>query len=140
MFQLHDPPYRLHSGGESRYKVECDAATQGDIDCWAFLITKLVGPFSSVEGIPRGGVRLAGALDKLGRSLYCIDNPEYPHLIVDDVLTKGTSMGMALEKYLSGYIKAAAFPRVVGAVVFARGPLLSWVRAVVTLPRERWEV
>ncbi len=44
----------LHSGKPSDFKIECDALTDDDWECLAYLIAKRVS-FSSVVGVPNGG-------------------------------------------------------------------------------------
>lgn len=129
LFQLGD--FTLNSGRKSRLKIECDAWTAADVDCLAFLIAKRVGPFGSVEGVPRGGLRLADALAQ-----YEEHGDGIPHLIVDDVLTTGGSM----ERLLAARNREGKTYRVMGAVVFARGNPLPWVKALFPLPQELWDV
>jgi phosphoribosylpyrophosphate synthetase len=110
IFQLFN--FTLPNGDPSIFKIECDNLTEGDIECFA----KMVGhvSFKSVEGIPRGGVAFAKALEKY------IDPESEVHLIVDDVLASGKSMTDAMQ---------AAFDRgeevVRGIVIFSRGPKIN---------------
>lgn len=102
--------FRLASGQESFWKIECDALTTRD---WATLAWMLVEwlplPFSDVIGVPAGGVPFADALR--------------PHafseanrlLIVDDVWTSGNSM----RSFVAGLPDNIEYQR---AVVFAREP------------------
>lgn len=107
--------FRSHSGLTLPFKVECDALTKEDLDTAAAYIAKVVGPFSAVEGVPRGGLRLANAL--------------WPHshqggglLIVDDVWTTGASMH-----------EQRAGRKAKGAVLFAWNIPDWWVDAVFVL-------
>lgn len=86
LFQLGN--FVLHSGQESIFKIECDNLTDEDIETFA----KLAGhiSFKSVEGIPRGGIRFAEALKKY------LDPESEVHLIVDDVVSTGASMDVAM--------------------------------------------
>jgi len=110
----------LNSGRTSFYKVDCDALTDTDIECLARLIKNNLPLFAWVEGVPTGGLRLAGALKPLAE-------PDLPHvkigLIVDDVLTTGNSM----EKQRAG--RAA-----MGVVIFNRMPLMNitpgWIKYI----------
>ena len=68
--------------------------------------------FGCVEGVPRGGVRLATALER-----YITVGDDL--LIVDDVLTTGLSM----ERHRDG---REAF----GIVVFARGLCPNWISSI----------
>lgn len=106
--------FTSHSGLKLPFKIDCDALTDDDIAVCAQLIHDLVPPFSRVEGVPNGGLRLARALQP-----YASDGPL---LIVDDVWTTGVSMN----HHRSGR-------RAYGAVIFARGLLPSWVSGLFTL-------
>lgn len=114
LFQLGS--FTLHSGEPSAYKIDCDALTDDDIKTVAFLMRGL-RPFGRVEGVPRGGVRLADAL----RDLCSPDSSRV--LIVDDVFTTGASM----EQYRQ------RFPDAIGAVIFARKPTPPWIFALFSL-------
>ena len=67
-----------HSGVQLPWKFDCDALSDGSIEAIARLIAGKV-VFSAVYGIPRGGLRLARALEP-----HC--TPKYPLLIVDGVV------------------------------------------------------
>ncbi len=116
--------FKLHSGGTSNWKIDMDGMDDEDIAMLARLGSKMVGPFDCVNGIPRGGLRLAEALSE-----YISDDMRAPCLIVDDVLTTGTSMEKARTELLS---EAAPGTKVIGLVAFARGPCPPWVKAVFT--------
>jgi hypothetical protein len=112
LIRLQD--FVMHSGDPAYFKLECDALDDGDIAALARIISRKVR-FGHVYGVPRGGVRLARALEQ-----YRSDGPV---LIVDDVLTTGRSMEEA----------RAAFEfhsPVIGAVIFARGACPSWILPV----------
>ncbi len=104
--------FKMHSGGVSHYKIECDALTDEDIACIAYIIAQK-GPVRNVYGVPTGGTRLADALEP-----YKTD--EGIDLIVDDVLSTGASMEEARTK----------FPNPIGVVIFARGNCPEWVYPV----------
>ena len=83
LFQLGK--FKSHAGLDLEWKIECDALTDEDWECLAKMISERT-QFGSVYGIPRGGTKLANALEKY------ID-PTNPHrLVVDDVYTTGKSM------------------------------------------------
>ncbi|MGB6326676.1 MAG: hypothetical protein WBG11_13150 [Methylocella sp.] len=103
----------MHSGDRSQWKIECDALTEEEIETFAPLISKKF-VFGKVEGIPRGGLPVANALQK-----YCTRGP---CLLVDGVLTTGASMELA-RKYHSD----------IGVVLFARGPCPEWIHPVFRL-------
>lgn len=125
LFQLGK--FTLNSGAESSWKIDCDALTDGEVNALAEMILHVTGPFGSVEGIPRGGVRLAESLAR-----FVTTNPRpLPHLIVDDVLTTGGSMERARAKHGDS-------TSVLGVVVFARGLCPSWIRPLFQLPEPLW--
>ena len=104
---------RLHAGGISMWKIECDALTKEDWEGLALIaMEKYSLAFREVVGIPRGGLQFAKALEPY-RSLGGL-------LVVDDVLTTGTSM----QEYLNKYENSS------GLVAFARGLLPDNVKAV----------
>ena len=114
--------FTSHSGHELPYKIDCDALTDDDIGCIAFIIASETS-FGIVEGIPEGGRRLAAALER-----YAKPDAPFNILVVDDVLTTGASMEAA---------KAAQPPQVhpddvIGWVIFARAEPPEWVNAVFT--------
>lgn len=101
--------FTLHSGATRDWKIECDALSIGDWDCIARMLSRLLSPFSTAIGIPRGGIPLARALERYAS----FGKP----LLVDDVLTTGASLEKGLHLY----------PGANGAVVFACGPVPTWV-------------
>lgn len=109
LFQLDK--ITLHSGKISEFKIECDSLTGSDWDTLAYLGSRVVGEFSSVFGVPRGGIPFAKAMEK-----YVSDKG--PCLIVDDVLTSGGSIIEELKE------------NCVGLVAFARGQCPDGVKAV----------
>jgi hypothetical protein len=131
LFQLGD--FTLSSGAKSKWKLECDALGDDDWRALAEMIRQLVGPFSSVEGVPRGGLKLAELLRPHAELAG-------PHLIVDDVLTSGGSMERLRERrrgentFSSGY----EGPEFAGAVVFARGQCPHWIKAIFQMPECFW--
>ena len=86
-----------HAGNELNWKIECDALTDEDWDCLARMIHERTR-FGSVYGIPRGGTKLALALEK-----YI--TPGHPlRLVVDDVYTTGKSMNDVMENDDLGFV------------------------------------
>lgn len=112
LFQLG--PIRLHSGSVSSFKIDCDALTDDDIAALAAMLYERLPSFGNVEGVPRGGLRLAAALLPYREAHSGITDD--PLLIVDDVATTGAS----LERHRAGR-------PAIGAVIFARGPVPPWV-------------
>lgn len=111
--------FQAHSGETLEWKIDCDALTYADMETLAVLITRRVGAFSRVEGVPRGGLLLADIL-----SHYTM--PDGPLLIVDDVCTTGKSM----EAHRAGR-------DAVGYVIFSRGGLPGWAQAIFTLASDK---
>lgn len=111
--------WKMHSGGIAHYKIECDALTDSDLECLAFMISEK-GQFREVHGVPRGGARLEKALHKY-------KSKQGVRLIVDDVLTTGASMEEA--KANLGWHDA------VGVVIFARSSYPSWIKPIFEM---RW--
>lgn len=96
----------LHSGEESNFKIECDALTDGDLETLAYIVSKKFN-FNGVYGIPTGGKRFAKTLKKY------VNKKAMDYLIVDDVLTTGTSMIEAAEKFRGE-------APLIGVVIFSR--------------------
>jgi orotate phosphoribosyltransferase len=112
--------WTMHSGDTSDFKIECDALTCDDWDTIAYLISKHFS-FVNVVGVPLGGLALAKALKKYKKSLG-------PLLIVDDVLTTGTSMEEMKDTYLERYNN-----NIIGVVVFARGKCPNWITPIFSM-------
>lgn len=129
LFQLGD--FTLNSGARSKWKLECDSLTADDWRALAEMVRQLVGPFSSVEGVPRGGLMLAAALKPFS-------GMNGPHLLVDDVLTTGGSMERAKAKELATPYYTQNGANIVGAVVFARGQRPTWIKAIFEMPECFW--
>lgn len=108
-----------HAGIPLDWKIECDNLDQDDWQALALMASKVLPPFGSVEGVPRGGLAFAIALRPYAT--------EGPVLIADDVGTTGKSME-----------DARRGREALGIVAFARGPLPHWVRAVCTLDCRLW--
>jgi len=113
----------LNSGKESDFKIECDALTEKDIECIAYLISKKF-KFCSVVGVPTGGTRIEKALKQ-----YCIEDDSLPVLICDDVLTTGGSMNRMRDLFLHTSVKN----NIIGIVIFARGICPDWIETVFKL-------
>lgn len=126
LFCLGD--FVLNSGKCSPFKIECDALTIPDWVALAEMVSLTVPPFSSVEGIPRGGLQLARAL------LPHVTPDANRHLIVDDVLTTGGSMNRRREEVWVEMGRPSA-TIIMGAVVFARGPSPAWITPLFQLPK-----
>jgi hypothetical protein len=80
-----DEPFVSHAGLPLDFKIECDALSDGSIETIAKRIARNF-MFGKVRGVPRGGLRLAAALEK-----FCSPNCETT-IIADDVYTTGRSM------------------------------------------------
>lgn len=107
--------FPLHAGGFSNFKIDCDALTDEDIESIALQLIIRLPAYSSVAGIPTGGLRLAEAMKRYTVPFQPIRSDKL--LIVDDVFTTGTSMEKARDNRLG----------VIGAVIFARSETPHWI-------------
>lgn len=108
----------LHSGGKSDFKIECDTLTDADLKTIAYLISKRYSPIMSAYGVPTGGRRLEMALKD-----YTVDTKKGYILIVDDVLTTGSSM----EEFRKEIVPVGQYDVCKGVVIFARGKCPDWI-------------
>lgn len=99
LFQLGK--FVSHAGTELDWKIECDALTDDDWECLAEMIADRI-MFHEVVGIPRGGNKLAAALQKY--KLENKDDLETYRLVVDDVWTTGKSMKDFMQPGDFGYV------------------------------------
>lgn len=113
-----DHSFVSHSGKPLDFKIDCDALSDDDLATLAIIIAKRI-KFRAVEGIQRGGLRLAAALQQ-----YVTKGPR---LIVDDVLTTGASMEQA---------RKALTDR--GVAIFARWPCPPWITPIFKLDGKFW--
>lgn len=129
--------HKLHSGQESNYKLVADDFIKNNLQGLAFIILEIAGPFSSVEGIPRGGSLLAEYLQK-----YVVPKTNKTiHLIVDDVLTTGGSFEKAKADWefrVTGRNDTIPAQSVKGIAVFGRGEPLYWTEIVFQLNKKVW--
>lgn len=114
LFQFFPDGIKLNSGKVSKWKIECDALSDKDIDTIAFMLSEKLPPFGSILGVPRGGLKLATAMEP-----YITKGPL---LIVDDVLTTGNSMERTRKE-----------ADAIGAVIFARNICPKWIIPLLTL-------
>lgn len=100
----------------THFKIECDVLTMTDWRALARLAAEILPPFSVVEGVPRGGMDFADALDQ-----YATPGVSRV-LIADDVWVSGLSM----DRHRAGR-------DAIGVVAFARNPVDSWVKSLFTM-------
>jgi len=114
-----DRRFISHSGQELLWKVECDAISEAE---WLWAAARVAERFTfrEVHGIPGGGIPFEKALRP-----YIKSDGDF-FLIVDDVLTTGTSMEKA-KKGLRARHKEV--PRI-GVVLFARISPPPWIGAL----------
>jgi len=123
LFQLKKT--KLNSGKVSEFKIECDALTDEDWNCIAFLLSEKLPNFKRTIGVPKGGNILA---EKMAE--YATDKDSLPTLICDDVLTTGGSMRRfktileTTESYGDARYTGDKF---IGAVAFLRGKCPQWI-------------
>jgi hypothetical protein len=108
-----------HSGVPLSWKIDCDAFSASEIEALAAIIAQGI-EFSDVYGIPKGGERLALALEQY-------QSADGPVLIVDDVCTTGASLEAARKEI------GSAGDDVIGAVIFNRGICPAWVTPLFTV-------
>jgi len=113
-----------HSGRELGWKIECDALTNEDWDTIVGLVTARFR-FRWVYGVATGGWRFAKLLEPYESGL-----PSDPVLLVDDVLTTGTSM-----EWMNDFTGL----KVIGVVLFARGHCPEWITPIFQLTLG-WEI
>ena len=110
--------FKLHLGGWTNWKIECNALREDDYEMLAWIIVKEWElKFGSVVSVPTGGDKFAEILRQYERK-----EASSTILIVDDVLTTGWSM----EKMYD--IHPMKFK--IGVVIFARGKCPKWVRPI----------
>lgn len=110
--------FKLHSGGISEWKIDCDALTDDDLKALALMLAERLPPFGTVVGVPQGGLRIARALRP-----YITHGPV---LIADDVLTTGASM-----EDMRRIVREPC----IGAVIFARTTTVSdWIYPLFSMP------
>lgn len=115
LFRLGD--YTLASGRRSAWKIDCDGLDDDDWAALARMVAEMLKdtPFSAVEGVPRGGLPFARALERYRSTSGGL-------LIAEDVVTTGGSM----ERHRGGR-------EAQGVVVFSRGGAPAWVRPLFVL-------
>ncbi len=123
--------FKMHAGGMSDFKLECDALTEKDYDTLAFLISRKIS-FKKAYGVPSGGLIFAEKLNQYK------DENSNNILIAEDVVTTGKSM----EDFKQKLIKEDASltnANIFGITAFSRGPLPFWVRSVFNLDSLFWQ-
>lgn len=123
---LQQADFTLASGRRSSFKVECDELTPDELAITCAILAKALPPFGSVVGVPTGGVRAADALVP-----HCTIGHQAV-LVVDDVWTTGGSMRR--------FMAENGIPTHRGAVLYARGPVPSWVTALWTIHPRLWDL
>ena len=124
LFKLGD--FVSHAGLSLSWKIEMDVLSDAEWFCIKKMIMEYTGPFKEAIGIPRGGLKLASILNS-----EATQSKKDPILIVDDVLTTGTSMDEFKRK------KQWRDPaKYIGWVVFARTKPPEWVHALFQMPKK----
>lgn len=126
--------FKLHSGEESWWRIDCDDLTESEIELFAHMIMKYVGhPIHEVAcPTSHAGSAALKLRDALKPSLSHFIKEKYRVLIVDDVLTTGTSM-IEKKKEIDNSGFYPTKPEFVGAVIFARGKCPDWVTPIFQL-------
>lgn len=114
LFQLGS--FKLHSGQQSDWKIECDSLTIEDWQALARMAVEILPPFRKVYGVPQGGLPFAACLE-----MYAKGSQSDPILIAEDVITTGNS--------IIDFVNKQRLPKneVIGICVFARGKCPYWV-------------
>ncbi len=127
---FQDGDFTSHAGLPLNWKLECDAITDDEWRCLAKMIMDYqTEPFYEAVGIPRGGNKLAVALNQ-----YASGNPKDFTLICDDVFTTGTSMLDFIKEKYPNWSMGMGYRW----VVFARQPsniAPYFTRALFTMPK-----
>ena len=126
LFQKCD--FISHAGLHLKWKIEMDALSDAEWDTCATMIMEYQKrPFYKAEGIPRGGVKLANALNK-----YASGDPADQVLICDDVYTTGSSFRDYIDVYYPMWTMGQGYRW----VVFDRKPSYEkdFVKALFTMP------
>ncbi len=125
LFRYGEGLMQLHSGGGSRFLIDCDQLTEDDLQSLAeFYINYVLAmprtlDFDYAVGIPEGGLRFAAVINAVWENRAPADrrNRDAPfRLVVDDVLTTGASMIAGLSPYegargLVIFDRSVDFPR-----------------------------
>ena len=126
---FQDGDFTSHAGLPLKWKLECDAISDEEWHCIAKMIMDYQGqPFCKAYGIPRGGLKLAEALN-----VYASGDKKDQALVCDDVFTTGTSMMDFMKEQFPNATMAWGYRW----VVFARKPSNVHpfhVRALFTMP------
>lgn len=119
LFQIGN--FKLHSGRQSNWKIECDALTKNDWEALALMFMEIhKEDFYVAVGVPTGGIPFA---KELNRYTYRHSNTV---LVVDDVWTTGGSMTEFIKNELPDH-------NVSRGVAFARYPTPQNVTAIFTM-------
>lgn len=126
--------FKLHSGGESWWRIDCDDLTDSEIALFAKLIRERCGMFHEVTCPPShpgsAAPRLVNALYEY-KSDFSGKTP-LSWLVVDDVLTSGASMEEARKQ---AWLRGNPYMKIWGAVLFARGEYdNTWITPVFCMP------
>lgn len=125
--------FTLHSGDATFWRINADQLSAFDLRTLAALYAHHTRGYQEVVGIPRGGLAFANAL----RAHQQPKAPAQEHrrvLVVDDVLTTGSSM-MKMRRELLDAQQIAGGIEVVGVVIFSRSKVVpGWITPIWRLP------
>ena len=126
---FQDGDFKSHAGLPLKWKLECDAITDDEWRCLAKMVMDYQErPFYKAVGIPRGGLKLAEAMNE-----YASGNEGDSIMICDDVFTTGASFKEFINENYPMWSAGQGFRW----VVFARRPCYEHphhVRALFTMP------
>lgn len=127
--------FTLHSGDKSWWRIDCDSLTDSEIELFAKLIRERNGNFNIAtypKSHPGSCVpKLAAALQKYTEPKF-YDNPII--LIIDDVLTTGSSMEEVKTLQNKYFQERTMVPEIYGVVLFARGKCPDWITPIFQMP------
>jgi hypothetical protein len=125
MSLLQHGNFKLHAGGDSWWRIDCDDMSDAELGIIARMIAEHHGPFNGVvcpkSHYGSAAPRLVAALEQYKTNLY---SPTF--ILVDDVLTTGSSMEALRQFIIAGRVGISAK----GYVIFARDECPDWVTPV----------
>lgn len=110
--------FKLHSGKERDWKIECDNLSDQEIETLVKMAIPRLPSFTELVSVPRGGDRIVKALTPY---ITRTTGTKKRRLIVDDVLTTGGSIKEVRDRYQDQIMSY-------GFVLFScKGNLPGWI-------------
>ena len=94
--------FKLHSGGESSLKIDCNALTDEDWATVARVVAQQI-PFRYAIGVPTGGLKFAEALNKYRNDEAMLDTyePYYVGLPAEQALKAGKTVQELKKEFIT---------------------------------------